>query len=131
MTKLEAVKVLLNNRENVNYMLNEMDLMLDNNYGAEVQELYSLVSIDKEDLGDSYRELKRTDITTLKAFIITTALEITKNLFDYEYSMEVSTATIKKAMKEINFYTWFNEEFVNGLQGETVNVEKLRKALVK
>lgn len=128
MTKKEILKnELLKKDVYYNRIMNEVDLLLENNFGQEIQELFDLVDREKEEFDHNYRTLKLSDVRPLKWAYIESVLKAVSFFIDVEF--DFSDATLKKAMKETNFYQDFNKYYTDNLNGETENVEVFKRVL--
>lgn len=132
MKKIEMVKKWLEDINNIKWLQSEVDLLLNNNYGADIQYLYNLVDDTKEDLGDYYKKLDKSQALKLKWGIIKACEDaLTYGIrFDIN-NTDISIYTIKKACKELNFYVTFTTEFINSLDGEAENIAELKKVFKK
>lgn len=132
MKKIEMVKSWLKNKNNIEWLQGETQLLLENNYGAETQFLYSLVDSSKEDLGDYYKKLDKSQALKLKLGIIKACEDALCYGIRFDVNnIDISIYTIKKACKEVNFYSTFTTEFINNLNGEAENIEELKKVFKK
>ena len=87
-----------------------MDLYLDNNHGPEVANLYSILK------GETEGVLTKDDIKRLKWSIISDVLSIVKWYIGWYEDISISESTIKKAMKETDFYDKFNTMFFSSIK---------------
>lgn len=132
MKKIEMVKKWLEDKNNIEWLQGEVDLLLENNYGADVQFLYNLVDDTKEDLGDYYKKLDKSQALKLKWGIIKACEDALSCGIGFDVNnIDISIYTIKKACKEVNFYSTFTTEFINNLNGEAENIEELKKVFKK
>lgn len=120
MKKIEIAKQWLNNVDNLEWILNNLGLYLDNNHGARILELHSILK------GNIEGTLTKEDVKMLKWIIVADVLAIVKDGIAWDEDIEISEATIKKAMKETDFYTRFNTMFINNLQASN-NLEVFKK----
>ena len=109
-TKIDVVKKWLSNDANLKWTLNELDLYLDNNHGPEVANLYSILK------GETEGVLTKDDIKRLKWSIISDVLSIVKWYIGWYEDISISESTIKKAMKETDFYDKFNTMFFSSIK---------------
>lgn len=131
MTKLQMVKEYLK-KENVKEQINkELDLMLDNNYGETIQFMYALLETDKNELGENFRTISKDECIKLKWQVINATLEIIQRFITWDNDVEVSQSTIKKGMKELNFYNEFNNHFVENLNGDIENIKIFKRWFIK
>lgn len=131
MRKMEIVKEWLKNNANIEWLNSELELWLENNHGADIQYSYGLINRNKEDLNDYYRKIEKKECLQLKWAIIKDVLEIVKNGIAYDYDIDISDSTIKKVMKETDFYMFFNSKFVNELNGESENIEIFKRWFIR
>ena len=119
-TKIDVVKKWLSNDANLKWTLNELDLYLDNNHGPEVANLYSILK------GETEGVLTKDDIKRLKWSIISDVLSIVKWYIGWYEDISISESTIKKAMKETDFYDKFNTMFFNSIE-DSDNLKTFKK----
>ena len=132
MKKIEMVKKWLEDKNNIEWLQGEVDLLLENNYGADVQFLYNLVDDTKEDLGDYYKKIDKSQALKLKWGIIKACEDALSYGIRFDVNcIDISIYTIKKACKELNFYSTFTTEFINNLNGEVENIAELKKVFKK
>lgn len=127
MKKIEIVKEYLLKRDNLKDMVREIELLLDNNYGSNIQYIYSLVNTDKEELGEYFKNITKEECLKLKWQIIEATLDTVQRFIIWESDIEISQSTIKKAMKEINFYNDFNLMILDGLNGDIDNINTFKR----
>lgn len=104
-TKIDVAKEYLSNDANLTCILNELDLYLNNNHGQEIANLYSILK------GETEGVLTKDDIKRLKWSIIFDVLSIVEWCIGWYEDISISESTIKKAMKETDFYDKFNTMF--------------------
>lgn len=111
------------------WFLSEMHMYLKNNYGSNVQYLYDLVDVPREDWdGNFYKKLTKKDARELKHYIFNSCMDIIRFQIKWQ-CLNISDTTIKNTLKEIGFFKKFNELFLNNLNGEDENIEELRKVI--
>lgn len=133
MKKIEIVKDYLRSAK-LGDLAHEIGLLLDNNYGSEIQELYALVELPKSEYSEDcpWRKMSLAEARQLKWKYIESALATIERFVLWHKDLEVSQATIKKAMAEIGFYESFNNYFLDEcLNGESENIDVLRRVLIK
>lgn len=119
-TKIDVAKKWLSNAANLKWTLNELDLYLDNNHGPEIANLYSILKDETEGI------LTKADVKKLKWSIISDVLCIVQRAIEWDCDVTVSESTIKKAMKETDFYDKFNTMFFNNIE-ESDNLKIFKK----
>lgn len=122
MKKIDIVKEYLVKENVKKALLHEIDLLLDSNYGEEIQLIYSLVETPKEDLGDYFKVITKEQCLKLKWQFINSTLDAVQRFIAWDEDIKVSNSTIKKGMKEINFYNDFNNYFIDNLNGDSDNI---------
>ncbi len=120
MKKIEIAKKWLNNVDNLEWILNELELWLDNNHDSEMTEIHSILQGEVEDT------LTKENAKRLKWTIVADVLQIVQNGIAWDEDIEISEATIKKAMKETDFYNRFNTMFINNFP-ESDSLEMFKK----
>lgn len=135
MKKIEIAKEWISNNNNVEWTINQLDLYLENNHGQNIQFIYSLINTDKKEFEENgpykYRNIKKSECLELKWAIINDTLKVVQYGVLYDNNIEVSENTIKKAMKELNFYNTFNNKFINSLNGESENIEIFKRWFIR
>lgn len=130
MEKIEMIKTWLQDNNNIKWIYKEVDLYLENNYSPAVQYLYNLVEDTKEELEEHYKKIDRKQALKLKWYIIKAFEDAL--ILGINYDLEkISLSTIKRACKELNFYSTITTDFINSLNGESENIEELKKVFKK
>lgn len=137
--KKEKIKKILvtNKKEDYSFLLREIPLLLENNYSAEVQFLFSLIEEEKNNFSDEeffkWRVLKRKEAVFLKNYYIASFMQALRRCVEWESeeSFTFSDATLKKVLKDLNYYNEFNQFFCNNLNGENINIDIFKKVLLK
>ena len=119
-TKIDVVKEWLNDSANLKWTLNELDLYLENNHGSEISNLYSILH------GETEGVLTKDDIKRLKWVIISDVLCIVEWCIGRYEDISISESTIKKAMKETDFYDRFNTMFFSNIK-DSDNLQIFKK----
>ena len=119
-TKIDVVKEWLNDSANLKWALNELALYLDNNHGSEIANLYSILKVETEGV------LTKDDVKKLKWSIISDVLSIVQRAIEWDCDISISNSTIKKAMKETDFYDKFNTMFFSSIK-ESDNLKIFKK----
>lgn len=119
-TKIDVAKEYLSNDANLTCILNELDLYLNNNHGPEIANLYSILHSEIDGI------LTKADVKKLKWSIISDVLCIVQRAIEWDCDVTVSESTIKKAMKETDFYDKFNTMFFNNIE-ESDNLKIFKK----
>ena len=119
-TKIDVVKEWLNDSANLKWTLNELDLYLENNHGSEISNLYSILHSETEGV------LTKDDIKRLKWVIISDVLCIVEWCIGRYEDISISESTIKKAMKETDFYDRFNTMFFSNIK-DSDNLQIFKK----
>lgn len=109
-TKIDVAKEYLSNDANLIWILNELDLYLNNNHGPEIANLYSILHSETEGT------LTKDDIKKLKWGIISDVLCIVQRAIEWDCDVTISESTIKKSMKEVDFYDKFNTMFFSSIK---------------
>lgn len=117
------IKQWLENNENMEYLKRELDLFLCNNHGAKICYNYKLLSYKKCNL-DNFRELTLSECKELKEVIKKDIISIIQYSMAYE-DIEVD---IQDIMKVVDFKKIINI-FVNELEGEKINIDKMKKII--
>ena len=117
------IKQWLEDKENMEYIKRELDLFLCNNNGARICNNYKLLSYKKCNL-DNFRELTLSECKELKEFMKKNILSIIQCGMEYE-EIEVSIVDIIKVIDFKNIII----DFVNDLNGEKVNINKMKKII--
>ena len=130
MTKKEIIKEWFQDDENIKFIHRNIDLYLDNNYGCTCQYLYSLVNTEKKELEDYYRIITRQEAISLKNYVCLAYMDVIEFGLNYD-GMQASKSTIKKVMKENNIFNSLTTYFINNLNGESENIEILKKVFKK
>ena len=130
MTKKEKINGWLQETNNINYIFRNVDLYLDNNYGGDIQYLYSLVDTEEKELGGYYRPLQKKEITILKGYICKSFIDVIKDGLNWD-GIEASESTIKNTLKMYGWYTVLTTRFLNELNGEIENIDILKEAFKK
>lgn len=139
MSKKDKIKrMLIDNKEgDFSFLLREIKLLLENNYGSDIQFLFSLIETEKEEFSDDgcfkWRELVRREATLLKSYYIAAFTQAIRRCVEWESEEDFSfsDATLKKALKELNYYNQFNSLFCSNLNGENNNIDVFKKVLLK
>lgn len=130
MTKKEIIKKWFQDGENIKFIHREADLYLENNYGCTCNYLYSLIETKKEELGEYYKLITRQDAIMLKNYVCRAYIDAIKFGLNYD-GIEASEAMIKKAMKENNIFNSLTTYFIDKLNGESENIEIIKKVFKK
>lgn len=109
-TKIDVAKEYLSNDANLTWILNELDLYLNNNHGPEIANLYSILHSEIDGI------LTKADVKRLKWIIISNVLYIVEWCIGWYEDISISKSTIKKAMKETDFYDKFNTMFFSSIK---------------
>ena len=119
-TKIDVAKEYLINDANLKWTLNELDLYLENTHGPEIANLYSILKSEKEGV------LTKDNVKKLKWNIISDVLCIVQRAIEWDCDVTISESTIKKAMKETDFYDKFNTMFFSSIK-ESDNLKIFKK----
>lgn len=119
-TKIDVAKEYLSNDADLKWTLNELDLYLDNNHGQEIANLYSILK------GEIQSTLTKADVKRLKWIIVSDVLSIVQRAIEWDYDITISESTIKKSMKEVDFYDTFNTMFFSSIE-ESDNLKIFKK----
>lgn len=109
----------LNDWDNLIWLNKSLCLELKNNA------IYKLVSKDY-----NYRLIDKKECLKLKIEINENVILLIKKGIKLDTNIVASIEQIKKAMIETDFYPDFYNYFTSNLNGETINAERLRSALI-
>ena len=109
-TKIDVAKKWLNDSANMKWLLDETHLYLENNHDSEIMNLYFILK------GEMPGILTKADVKRLKWIIISDVLCIVQRAIEWDCDVTISESTIKKAMKEVDFYDKFNTMFFSSIE---------------
>ncbi len=133
MSKIDVVKQWISDKNNQEWiMIDRLDMYLWNNHGGDIAFLYDLINAEKSEFDSEYEEyqyrpINKKECKILKWTIIGDVLDIIKDGVYCDMSTDVSHATIKKALKELELYTVLNNMFIDNLNGEQDNIDFFKK----
>lgn len=109
-TKIDVAKKWLNDSANMKWLLDETHLYLENNHDSEIMNLYFILKDEMPGI------LTKADVKRLKWVIISDVLCIVQRAIEWDCDVAISESTIKKAMKETDFYDKFNTMFFSSIK---------------
>ncbi|MGL5051881.1 MAG: hypothetical protein ACRC6E_14815 [Fusobacteriaceae bacterium] len=115
MRKLESLEVAIKNID-MDWFNSEVDLMLENSFGEKVASLYNEAQ---------ERDLSKSEIITLKGYIIKASIETLKWFINKEVDFDYSEATLIKALKNVGLKE-FNYKLIDSLNLTEKNIESLK-----
>ena len=119
-TKIDVAKKWLNDSANMKWLLDETHLYLENNHDSEIMNLYFILKDEMPGI------LTKADVKRLKWVIISDVLCIVQRAIEWDCDVAISESTIKKAMKETDFYDKFNTMFFNSIE-DSDNLKTFKK----
>lgn len=111
----------------LNYMTNQIDLYLENNYDKKCMDLFSYINSPKSDFSEEYpyRKLTLREARELKWYYIKSV----ESFLHWYLPIEVSRTTLIKSCKTLDFFKNFNTYYINLLNGEDENIETFKRVL--
>ena len=119
-TKIDVAKKWLNDSANMKWLLDETHLYLENNHDSEIMNLYFILKDEMPGI------LTKADVKRLKWVIISDVLCIVQRAIEWDCDVAISESTIKKAMKETDFYDKFNTMFFSSIK-DSDNLKTFKK----